>query len=320
MRKIPGIFARFLGILLFLFICFFIDFRKIWLLLKEAKLIYLILPAPLFLVNIFIKGYRWKKMLKLQEISLSLSESFRVYSVSILFGLLTPGRVGELTKAVYLKAKGFSSASSFASVIVDRLADIVSLLLIGYVSLIAFYSLFQSEIIIIGIIFIGSPLVLFILLKRSGLGRRSLLFMAKKFDRQGSGYSIENKLQDFLRDFNLLLRKGFGPISLLTMAAWVVYFFQLYLFSLSLNFRLPVSYFVAFVSISLLISFLPVSIAGIGTRDGALIGLFSLIGLSRESAVTFSFLFLYMYLINALTCGLIYLKEPVNLGFNLRSS
>jgi len=320
MRKTTGIFIRFLGIILFLLICFFIDFRKIWLLLKEADLIYLLLPAPLFLLNILIKGYRWKRMLRLQGFTLSLSESFRVYSASLLFGLLTPGRVGELTKAVYLKAKGFPYRSSLASVILDRLADIVSLILIGYVSMLAFFSLFRSEIVVMGIFFILVPLVLFVLLKGSGLGRSALLFMVKKFERQESGDSIENKLQDFLRDFSLLLKKGAGSITLFTLAAWVVYFLQLYLFSLSLDFHLPVSYFIAVVSISLLVSFLPVSIAGIGTRDGALIGLFSLIGLSRESAITFSFLFLYMYLVNGVVCWLIYLKEPVELGFRLRSS
>ena len=315
MRKRAGrIFIRFLGIILFLLICLFVDFKKIWLLVKGANLIYLLLPAPLFLLNILIKGYRWKRMLRLQGFTLSLSESFRVYSASLLFGLLTPGRVGELTKAVYLKAKGFPYRSSLASVILDRLADIVSLIFIGYVSMLAFSSFFRSEIVVMGISFILVPLVLFVLLKRSGLGRSALLFMVKKFERQESGDSIENKLQDFLRDFLLLLKKGTGSITLFTLAAWVVYFLQLYLFSLSLDFHLPVSYFIAVVSISLLVSFLPISIAGIGTRDGALIGL------SRESAITFSFLFLYMYLVNGVVCWLIYLKEPVELGFRLRSS
>jgi hypothetical protein len=45
-----------------------------------------------------------------------------------------------------------------------------------------------------------------------------------------------------------------------------------------------------FMAISNLISFIPISISGLGTRDATLIYLFSLIGLKPELAVSYAFL------------------------------
>ena len=53
------------------------------------------------------------------------------------------------------------------------------------------------------------------------------------------------------------------------------------------------------MAISNLISFIPISISGLGTRDATLIYLFSLIGLKPELAVSYSFLVFIVFFV----CG-----------------
>ncbi len=70
----------------------------------------------------------------------------------------------------------------------------------------------------------------------------------------------------------------------------VFYFLARYVIALSLG--LPLSFFdVALISVLMaIVTFLPISIAGLGTREAAVVYLFSLFGLDKETAVLFSLL------------------------------
>ncbi|MCX5752609.1 MAG: lysylphosphatidylglycerol synthase domain-containing protein, partial [Candidatus Krumholzibacteria bacterium] len=66
------------------------------------------------------------------------------------------------------------------------------------------------------------------------------------------------------------------------------------------------------ISAANLISLLPISISGIGTRDATMIAMFSMLHLSRESAVSFSIMFLFISNISACVIGAIaWFRKPL---------
>ncbi len=62
--------------------------------------------------------------------------------------------------------------------------------------------------------------------------------------------------------------------------------------------------------LSTLCTLLPISIAGIGTRDVSLVLLFSCLGLGREQALAFSFLTLGLVIVHALIGWLSLVLQP----------
>jgi len=66
------------------------------------------------------------------------------------------------------------------------------------------------------------------------------------------------------------------------------------------------------MAISNLISFIPISIAGLGTRDATLIYLFSLIGLKPELAVSYAFLvFITFFVCGGLMGAVAWWMKPI---------
>jgi len=73
-----------------------------------------------------------------------------------------------------------------------------------------------------------------------------------------------------------------------------------------------------FMAISNLISLMPISISGLGTRDATLIYLFSLIGLNPETAVSYAFLvFIAFFLCGGLMGAFAWWIKPFNLNLKV---
>ena len=69
-----------------------------------------------------------------------------------------------------------------------------------------------------------------------------------------------------------------------------MFFIQSYLIVMAMDLSINFITITFFMAISNLVSFIPISISGLGTRDATLIYLFSLIGLKAELAVIYAFL------------------------------
>ena len=87
---------------------------------------------------------------------------------------------------------------------------------------------------------------------------------------------------------------------IITSISWLFYISAIFYLSESIN--LGISYWQVglFFILSSIIALVPISIAGIGTRDLALIVLFSEIGYAKEDAISFSIIILIMYLFTAI--------------------
>ncbi len=100
---------------------------------------------------------------------------------------------------------------------------------------------------------------------------------------------------------------------ILTIAAYFVFFKGCYLLGLSVDIHLPFIKIVFFVTFANLLSFLPISFSGIGTREGSLVYLFSTENLSGESALAFSVL---IFATTYLLFGVVGFVSFMNLKYN----
>ena len=85
----------------------------------------IILALIINIPHLFIKSFRWNFLLKQQKIFINPIETFMAYLSSLYIGYITPGRLGEFVKVIYLKSnRGISLSKGFSSVLIDRIFDL----------------------------------------------------------------------------------------------------------------------------------------------------------------------------------------------------
>jgi uncharacterized protein (TIRG00374 family) len=275
-------------------------------------------PAPLiaayllFLPSLALRSLRWQSLMSPQKVRLGFGETLSVYAFSILVGTVTPGRVGEFVKALHLRRKGVSLGMSLSSVVVDRLLDVVFLLAFGALALWAVVFPGRASgghAAVIGILVLLLPSLLWWASRGRGYQTTSRWLAAARSERLSQGY------RDFAAGLRDLPAGTLAWALLLTGSAWAANFSAAYLLSLSLGFDVPYLPLVCMAAACSLVTLLPISLLGLGTRDLALIVMLAPYGVRSSGAVAFSTLILSMLLCNGVLSAFSLLTPAARLGW-----
>ncbi len=110
-------FIRLAGPLLFLLILSRIDLGRTVEMLRTVRPQFLLAAAILYPLLILLKSGRWHLLLWQQGVSYGFVPAFAVYNSALAAGYVTPGRLGELVKALYLrKDEGVALGYAFSLV------------------------------------------------------------------------------------------------------------------------------------------------------------------------------------------------------------
>jgi uncharacterized protein (TIRG00374 family) len=259
------------------------------------------LAAQLLMVTyITVHVWRWDYLLRLQNIVYPFPQVFFIFNAGSLAGTVTPGRLGDFARLIYFSRSGHSLATATLSIIVDRFLDVLFLSLVAVLAALFFpLPRFLKD----GVLalaaggFLVSGVVGLVAWRTRGwewLGS----VLAKIVPRWLKSRWNQG-LADLKESLPRYLTWRLGWSFLLTLMAWNINFFGSFLIARSLD--LPVTFMEvgALIGLSTIFTLLPVSIAGLGTREVSLIFLFSQLGLSQEQALAFSLMLLGMVLVHA---------------------
>ena len=192
--------------------------------------------------------------------------------------MASPGRIGEFSKVVYLKKHVDSNVKSVANVVIDRIFDLLSIVVILIVSLLFVTLPYKKEMLVILLAGVCLIFLLAIILSRNA-------------------HRIQNwkwaKLGDFFNELFLLKKKT--AILAISVASLVVYYAGLFALAKGIGLAASFPFIVFCCAASNLIAIIPVSFAGIGTRDLFLVYMFRTTSYSAEQAVIFSAFFVLIY-------------------------
>ncbi|EKE25373.1 MAG: hypothetical protein ACD_5C00188G0003 [uncultured bacterium] len=284
-----------LGIILLGVLLYNIDYGLIREIFSRAETDLLIFAGLLNFLFIFVKSVRWYVIIISQKIEVSFLSAIKIYHAGSYFSIITPAKLGELIKIDFLREFcGIRHSSGFLFIIIDRVLDLIVLLtLFFFLSLKVYIADLFMAILVISSIFILIILSFFSRRIRT-ICRKYLLFVPF-VERIPAEY--RSKAEEL---WNLIKRSspsGYFPAVLLTILSYCSLFGGS--LALSKGLGLPLDFLeVAYcVTTANLVALIPISILGIGTRDLAMIMLFSNFGLEREAALTFSFGYLLLNLI-----------------------
>lgn len=111
------------------------DIQEVWRRIVHFPPLYLLWAFGLALVNYLLRFIRWAIYLKLLHINVSFPVSLLVFLGGLAM-TITPGKVGELVKCYLLRDRaGVPVTASIPAVLMERMTDLVSVVLMGLAGL-----------------------------------------------------------------------------------------------------------------------------------------------------------------------------------------
>ena len=295
---------RFIGPLIVVAAIYWAGPAKVWAVLSSADIRLVAAVITLAIPMVVIKAIRWRILLRCYGIELGFRDSVSMYATGIVFSTVTPGRVGDMVKIVMLVKRGNSIGKAIACNIIDRLFDVVLVVVASYVGMWYFSSQFGAHLHIVNIIIvIGVVLLLVFVLKRHLIKKMAIKLIPVQY-RPGARESWNEITGGFWKN-------RVGRILLLglwTIVFWGVWFVAMYLCAMALELDVSFVYFSACAAIATVFSLFPITVAGVGTRDAAFILLLGQIGIARQESLALSSLILAVFLVN---CGVLYLISVI---------
>ena len=291
---------KWIGVALFLLVLYRIDWKNFQLLLEQINWIVIAFCPLLFFLPVLLKSLRMQRILFIQDITIPYSWILICYIRSIFWGALTPGRVGELVKVHYLMGQGVGSGRATVNVFMDRFMDLIPLLLFALVAILnGVITFISTPWLILGWITAGF-LTLLAYFWRSKIFQILQPVVKHLLPNYGKDtfLNFKSEFVDDLKKFNAL---QFILFLIGSTGIWLIYATPfLVLGFLGIGLDMKPEYLLVGIFLGTVVGLLPVSIAGVGTRDWFFIHFFGSVGVSQEQSVLFSFMYIYLYLFSIL--------------------
>ena len=288
--------------MLFAWLIYQSDPARIWHYLSKVNPWIPLLALPVSWVALFLKSLRWRSLLLHEDQNLSLGQAFIFYAGGNFWGSVTPGKMGELAKAKYLKDRGIPYTHGIASIFVDRLLEVCLLSCVAIAPLLVLLEMPWVR----G----NEALLLCTFLICLALGAIGLGFFSKETDigSKGSPPSFKSHLfiaAQWIRKVPArawLVAFGLGAV------ATFMFLFQRIILAWSLELNGDPFFYAGAIAAAALLSALPNTLQGVGTRDAALVYILGRIEVPAEAALALSQLILLVMIVNTGLSRLVFLK------------
>ena len=308
------LFSYAIGFVVLLFILTRIDIPATVQIIASANVLFVIFAALLSFPLLAIEAFRWHYILDRLGIKSSFTHTFSMYAASLYIGFITPARLGEFVRVLYLRAHKIGSV--FFSVFFDRIYDIFFLMLVGYFGMFFFVSDLKLQIFWFSIALAGMLVICAVAYFRQDLVRKILTIFFHRLVPEKFKVDLKSAFFDFHESFKKFINvRDLSVLFFVTLAAWILYYVQVYVLAKSLSINISFVQMATVMSIASLLSVLPISISGIGTRDAAFVFFFAVLGIPSEYAVALSAMVLFLLVFFAACCLPFWLKKPVEFNF-----
>jgi uncharacterized protein (TIRG00374 family) len=278
-----------------------LDLENMLRFLRRADLGLVFLTLVTVVVDRSFMVLRWMKLVEALDIHVPAARVVKIFFLSTFFGSFLPSGVGgEAVRAVSFSRLTERGVETVASVVMDRLLGLLSMLLMGLISLTVFYRVYPHPA-LVGVVVILMIGVVFAL--TLGLSRR----MHARFAAGASEGWLTRAARAMGRYRD---RPGtLAAVLLLSLGVQTLRVLQAYLMSEAMALGTPFIYFLCFIPPILVVTMVPISVGGWGTTNVAYVALFSQVGMDPDGAFVLSVVILALGVVGNLPGGLIYAWE-----------
>jgi len=250
-KLVFNIIITLITILIFIVLFYKFDFTKVIKIIKNAD--FFILSIAIFFSFVFtfvIIPFKWKLILDFINYNISFKEAFFIHVSSLPTSYIMPLKSGDLIKSLYLKRYNkLSFRKATSTLIFDNTMDLFILVLFSFSGLIFLFQKFSFETYLWFII----TAFFFIL----------ILLIAKSVP------------SDLFHSFKTIPIRKTLIIFMFSLIGFFLGVFSVYLTLLSISIEMPFLGIMFYSPIIFLITMVPVTISGLGTREVSIILLLS---------------------------------------------
>jgi uncharacterized membrane protein YbhN (UPF0104 family) len=268
------------GVLLLLFSV--VDLRQTWVTLRDVSALALSVATLLFLTQTPLLAWRWREIVVELGGEMSLRAAVGMTLVGRVYNQVLPASIGgDAMRVWYGTRHGLSARTAAHSVIIERASGLLALLLIALLALPIFGGVLLNSVsagsmsifLLCGVAALAAGLLVYYTPLRSWPGLRTIA------DLIDSGVGV-------IRNYRLLV-----GISSIAVVSNFLAIGASYVIGSSLGISVEFGVYAAVIPLSILATVVPVSIAGWGVREGAIVALLSGFAVPPEEALALSLLF-----------------------------
>jgi uncharacterized membrane protein YbhN (UPF0104 family) len=256
--------------------------------LAHERPLFFIATIALYLGGQAMSAYRWMLLARLSGLAGRARDYLGYYMIGMFTNLFVPGLIGgDAARATYLGLRYHRMGEAVASVIADRSVGLVALFWFAAVAVLVVASvrlpLTMVEVAVaIGVLallgYLAAPLLVTLL------------------------HYLPRRLEEFLRPLTPYCKNPRGlllPLALSLVLQASLAFCQ-YLLALGMGLDVPISAVMLVVPIANVAASLPLTLNGLGVREGAYLFLFSMAGVKHQEAIALGLLWFSATMIGGL--------------------
>ena len=258
-----------------------------------------------FIIAITLASLRLKIIIGSQNISINFLEALSLTFVGYFFNNFLPTTIGgDVVKGYYLAKKTGETLHSFASVFVDRVIGLLTMILMASV-IVTFAGRSGADNMVRWLIYcimaFSAAMILFMTNKRIAKIFSIILFFLRPIEEKLK--MIYNAISGYRHHKALILQSFF-----ISIISQLFFFICLGTLAMSIGTPIPIIDILLRMPIISILSLLP-SINGLGLREGSTVVFFGPI-IGKENAFAVSILWLFVLFVTSIIGGVIYGLSP----------
>lgn len=262
------------GLTLLLFVVLFVKINlfEVIGILSSIRLSYLVIAIFFVPILYIIRTYKWSILLNSIKIKKPFVNLFRILIIGVFYGLVTPGKVGEIGRAYHLDEK---QSVTIPTILMEKIIDVFILVMLSLLTVIFFFNDYPTFQYIFLILIISLILAIALL-----SNKKFILLLSKPFKIERENIDIYiDKFSKLIKD-----KVALSKATLLTICYYLIAYILAFFLLLSLGVNT-----LAVITLPLIIltGNVPITISGLGLRES--VGTICFILLGEDGAYGFSF-------------------------------
>jgi len=303
-RWLPWVLKGSLSLGLIWFVFSKIDLASAWTQARTLDPAMLALALALGLLQVWLGAVRWGLVLRALKAKFTTRQTFVVFYIGVFFAIILPGAVGgDAVRMWTARRSGMSLTASINSVMLERAATVLALVLLVAMT---------QPLLLARVPTIPGSWI-FPVLSVLGLAGILALSVLDHLPASLHHWRIVRGLVHLAGDTrNLFFHPAWGTTTLaVAVLGHVNLSLQVYVLALGLGLDVSVIDCLVLVPPVILIMTLPISIAGWGLRETAMVAAFGYVGVEPHSALVLSVLFGLATTVTALPGGVVWLLSDI---------
>ena len=277
-----------------------VNFALLFHLLLKSHGGWILVALLVQLTSTYLAAYRWFKISQMLIFKERLSFYVQSYFKGTFFNQVLPSSIGgDAVRLLDLTHKGYDKKEAFYGVFVDRVVGLVGLLVLNLVASLLFFGTFEENFSLLIISIATAGIVGF----ASLFHLHRITFLAN-YKFLNLFVRLANRLNQLYVSKSLLLKH-------IAVSVVVHFFSVLTMYGLSLALSLELNFQTLLIAVPpvFLLTIVPLSLAGWGIREGAMVGIFMLVGADQTKVLAMSILYGLLLIISALPGSYFWIKS-----------